>query len=327
MKSRRFGRLNWQVGEVGYGMWGIAGGDGGWSGSDEDQGMECLAYAASVGCNFYDTAWIYGRGHSERMVQHHASSHPDHDLKIATKIAPFNRIWPSKRGDKFSEIYPTDYLRESMEQSRVNLDTDRIDLMHFHVWEDDWIEDHAFLSIIEEWRNQNLIAGIGISANRWEPWNSLRAVESGLIDVVQVIYNIFDQAPEDDLLPLCREKDVAVIARVPFDEGTLTGSLSYNSVWPEDDWRNSYFVPDNLIASVDRAEALRPLIPEGETMAELALRFILANPDISVVIPGMRQMRNVQANTSASGKSPLSDDLLQQLKAHRWDRSPTEWSQ
>ena len=327
MKTRKFGRLGWDIGEIGYGMWGIAGGDGGWSGADDKQGMDALAYAAREGCNFYDTAWIYGRGHSEKMVQKHIASHPNLNMKVATKIAPANRTWPSHRGDKFSDIYPADYLREAMDESRNNLGVDRIDLMHFHVWEDDWIDDPAFHSIINEWRNKGLVDGIGLSLNRWEPWNGLRAVESGLIDVIQVIYNIFDQAPEDELLPLCREKDVAVIARVPFDEGTLTGTLSHDTVWPEGDWRNSYFVPENLKASVDRADALRPLILEGGTMAELALQFILANPDISVVIPGMRQMRNVQANIAVSDKPSLSQDLLKQLRNHRWDRKPTEWSQ
>lgn len=180
---------------------------------------------------------------------------------------------------------------------------------------------------LENWRKVGLVEGIGLSLNRWEPWNGLRTVKSGLIDAVQVIYNIFDQAPEDELLPLCREMDVAVIARVPFDEGTLTGTLTYDTKWPEGDWRNSYFVPENLNASVKHAEALRPLIPEGETMAGLALRFILANPDISVVIPGMRKLRNVQENFLASNKPQLSEDLLSSLKEHRWDREPTEWSQ
>lgn len=326
MRTRRFGRLEWQVGEVGYGMWGIAGGEGGWTGADDALGIECLAYAAYCGCNFYDTAWIYGRGHSERMLQQHVDRHPGHSLKVATKIAPVNRQWPSRRGDRFSDIFPIDYLRKAMEQSRSNLQADRIDLVQFHVWEDEWIEDPGFLSIVDEWRSGGLVEGIGLSLNRWEPWNGLRSVESGLIDAVQVIYNIFDQAPRDELLPLCREKDVAVIARVPFDEGTLTGTLTKDTTWPEGDWRNSYFVPENLHSSVERADALRPLIPHGETMAGLALRFILANPDISVVIPGMRKIRNVQENMAVSGR-PLDTDLLNELSRHRWDREPTRWSQ
>jgi aryl-alcohol dehydrogenase-like predicted oxidoreductase len=327
MKARRFGRLGWSVGEIGYGMWGIAGGEGGWTGADDTLGMESLAFAAGNGCNFFDTAWIYGRGHSERMAQRLVAAHRDQGLKVATKIAPVNRQWPSRRGDRFGDVYPNDYLQDAMEQSLGNLKTDRIDLMQFHVWEDNWIDDPGFQTVVNAWRQKGLVSGVGISLNRWEPWNGLRAVDSGLIDAVQVIYNIFDQSPDDELLPLCREKDVAVIARVPFDEGTLTGELSYDSSWPEGDWRNSYFVPENLHASVDRANDLRALVPHEETMAGLALRFILANPDISVVIPGMRKLKNVIENLAASDKEPLDTELLAALRNHRWDRVPTEWSQ
>jgi aryl-alcohol dehydrogenase-like predicted oxidoreductase len=155
----------------------------------------------------------------------------------------------------------------------------------------------------------------------------VRAVRSGLIDAVQVIYNIFDQNPEDELFPACREVDVAVIARVPFDEGTLTGTLTKDSKWPKGDWRNTYFVPDNLIASVEHADALRPLIPEGMTMAEMALRFILNNPTVSTIIPGMRRPANVEANMAASDAGPLPAALHAELRKHRWDRKPTKWSQ
>jgi aryl-alcohol dehydrogenase-like predicted oxidoreductase len=148
-----------------------------------------------------------------------------------------------------------------------------------------------------------------------------------LIDAVQVIYNIFDQNPEDNLFPVCRELNVAVIARVPFDEGTLTGTLTLDSKWPEGDWRNTYFVPDNLKSSLDHAEALKPMIPTGTSMPEMAMRFILSNPDVGTVIPGMRKIKNVEANIACSDAGALSADLLTQLKAHRWDRTPTEWSQ
>ena len=152
-------------------------------------------------------------------------------------------------------------------------------------------------------------------------------MRTGLIDAVQVIYNIFDQAPEDHLFPLCRELNVAVIARVPFDEGSLTGTLTLKSKWPKGDWRNTYFVPENLKASVEHAETLRPLIPAGVTMSEMALRFILSNPEVSTIIPGMRKLKNVEANLSASDQGGLSTALIQNLRAHRWDRQPTTWSQ
>jgi aryl-alcohol dehydrogenase-like predicted oxidoreductase len=200
-------------------------------------------------------------------------------------------------------------------------------LIQFHTWEDSWTDDDRWFNKMKDLRDQGLIGAIGISINRWEPWNGVRAVRSGLIEAVQVIYNIFDQNPEDELFPACDEMDVAVIARVPFDEGTLTGNLTIDSIWPEEDWRNSYFVPENLAASVERAESLRPLIPEEMTMPETALRFILNNEKVSTIIPGMRKLNHVKENIAASDKGPLAAELHDELGTHRWDRVPTEWSQ
>jgi len=199
--------------------------------------------------------------------------------------------------------------------------------MQFHVWEDAWANDESWQNAVADLKREGLITSMGVSVNRWEPDNVLETLKTGLIDAVQVIYNIFDQAPEDHLFPLAQELDIAIIARVPFDEGTLTGTLTRDTRWPEGDWRNTYFVPENLNESVDRAEALRPLIPPGMTMAEMALRFILSNPTVSTVIPGMRRLRHVEANIAASDGAGLPADLIRKLRAHRWDRVPTEWSQ
>jgi aryl-alcohol dehydrogenase-like predicted oxidoreductase len=209
----------------------------------------------------------------------------------------------------------------------ANLGLDQVDLIQFHVWDDGWGEDESWQRAVDDLKRQGLVQAVGLSINRWEPENCLRTLRTGLIDAVQVIYNIFDQAPEDVLFPLCRELNIAVIARVPFDEGTLTGTLTADSKWPEGDWRNIYFVPENLKASLEHAEALRPLLPPGMSMPEMALRFILSNPDVSTVIPGMRKIRNVETNLAVSDQAALEPDLLQQLQAHRWDRQPTPWSQ
>jgi aryl-alcohol dehydrogenase-like predicted oxidoreductase len=199
--------------------------------------------------------------------------------------------------------------------------------VQFHVWEDAWTEDPRWADKMEELRRRGLLQAVGISLNRREPWNGVRAVRSGLIDSVQVVYNIFDQNPEDELFPACQENDVAVIARVPFDEGTLTGTLTKESKWPEGDWRNTYFVPENLIPSVERADALKPVLPAGMTMPEMALRFILNNPTVSTIIPGMRKPEHVESNIAASDAGPLPEKLHTQLRAHRWERKPTKWSQ
>lgn len=323
MQFREFGRTGWQVGEVGYGMWGM----GGWTGSDDDESMRSLERSVELGCNFFDTALAYGDGHSESLLGRLVRNHPDKKLYTASKIPPKNRIWPSKPDFKLEDVFPPDYVVESTEKSLQNLGLDSLDLMQVHVWEDGWAEDERWQRAVDDLKSQGLIAAFGVSVNRWEPENVLNTLRTGMVDAVQVIYNIFDQAPEDELFPLCAELDVAVIARVPFDEGTLTGNLTKDTTWPEGDWRNTYFVPENLNASVDHAEALRPLIPAGMDMAEMAMRFILSNPTVSTIIPGMRKLRHVEANIAASDGQGLPAALVEQLRTHRWDRTPTEWSQ
>lgn len=322
MEYRTFGRLGWRVGEVGYGMWGMAG----WTGSDDEQSRASLEEAVGRGCNFFDTAWAYGSGHSEKLLGDLVRAHPERRLYTATKIPPKNRSWPSRRGFALDDVFPPEYIREYTERSLQNLAIDRIDLMQFHVWEDAWAADERWQRAMDDLRVEGLISGVGISVNRWEPWNGIETIRTGLIDSVQVIYNIFDQAPEDELFPLCREMNVAVIARVPFDEGSLTGTLTHDSTWPEGDWRNIYFGPENLRPSVDHADALRADVPKGMTMPELALRFILSNPDVATVIPGMRKLEHVRANTAVSDGAGLPRELIERLRAHRWDREPAEWS-
>ncbi len=323
MQYRTFGRTGWQVSEIGYGMWGMAG----WTGSEDAESLDSLERAVALGCNFFDTAWAYGDGHSEKLLGQLVAAHPSQRLYTASKIPPKNRIWPSRRGFRLEDCFPPDYIREYAHKSLDNVGVDNLDLMQFHVWEDDWAADERWQRAVSDLTREGLVKAWGVSINRWEPANALKTLRTGLIDAVQVIYNIFDQNPEDELFPLCRELNVAVIARVPFDEGTLTGTLTKNSKWAAGDWRNTYFVPENLNASVDHAEALRPLIPAGMTMPELALRFILANPTLSTIIPGMRKLRHVEANIAASDGKALPADLIAQLRAHRWDRVPTEWSQ
>jgi aryl-alcohol dehydrogenase-like predicted oxidoreductase len=327
MRYRRFTRLDRQVSEVGYGMWGIAGGEGGWTGADDEHGLLALQEAVDLGCTFFDTAWIYGRGHSEWMLAEVLRANPDRTLTVATKIPPMDRRWPPTQHSRLDEVFPTDHILAYTERSLSNLGVQRIDLLQFHVWEDSWADDERWQRAVQRLRDEGLIGALGISVNRWEPWNVLRTLRTGLVDAVQVIYNIFDQAPEDELFPLCRERDVAVIARVPFDEGTLTGTLTADTRWPDGDWRNSYFVPENLVPAVARAERLKAILPPDLTMPELALRFILDNPDVTTVIPGMRSMAHVRANLSVSDRPGLPPAMTGELRRHRWDRKPTEWSQ
>ncbi|URN12342.1 aldo/keto reductase [Streptomyces radiopugnans] len=327
MLQRTFGKLGWRVGEVGYGMWGVGAGPGGWQGADDETSLAALQLAVDLGCNAFDTAWIYGRGHSEVLLGKLLAANPEKGLKAFTKIPPKDRRFPSTRDSDVDDVFPYDHVMEYTEKSLRNLGVPRVDLMQFHVWEDHWARDERWLATVEALRSSGMVDGIGISINRWEPWNATEVLRTGLIDAVQVIYNIFDQAPEDELFPLCRELGIGVIARVPFDEGTLTGTLTKDTTWPEGDWRASYFVPENLHASVDRAEALKKIVPDGMTLPELALRFILQNDDVHTVIPGMRRPGHVSANIAVSDGRRLPEELMRELRAHRWDREPTEWSQ
>jgi len=323
MQYRRFGRTGWNVSEIGYGMWGMAG----WTGSEDAESLASLQRAVDLGCNFFDTAWAYGDGHSEQLLGKVLRANPDKTLYTATKVPPKNRQWPARREYSLDDCYPPEYIEEYVEKSLKNLGVQTMDLIQLHTWEDKWLDDKRLLPAIEKLRKSGKVRAFGLSLNRWEPWNGVRAVRNGVADAVQVIYNIFDQNPEDELFPACREKDVAVIARVPFDEGSLTGSLTLDSKWPRGDWRNTYFVAENLQSTVAHVEKLKPIRRGGISMAETALRFILNNEDVSTIIPGMRKIANVEANTAASDRGPLPAALHAELRKHRWDRTPTTWSQ
>jgi len=306
---------------------------GGWSGSSDQQSLESLQAAADQGCTFFDTAYAYGEGHSEKLLGQTVRANRDKRLYTATKIPPMNKQWPARKESTLKDSYPPDHVEEYVHRSLANCGLERLDLIQFHTWNDDWLRDDRWLYKLDDLRSQRLINAIGLSLNRWEPWNGVRAVRTGQIDAVQVIYNIFDQNPEDELFPACAEMNVAVIARVPFDEGTLTGTLTKESKWPEGDWRSTYFVPENLFPSVERGDALKGLLRKWNqeyssriTMPEMALRFILTNPTVGTIIPGMRKLSHVETNIAASDAGPLPAELHKQLKQHRWERKPAPWS-
>ncbi len=312
-----FGRTGWNVSEVGYGMWGMAG----WTGSDDAESIESLDRAVALGCNFFDTAWAYGDGHSEELLGRLLKRHPNARLYTATKIPPKNRKWPARPEYALDDVYPPDYIREYTEKSLRNIDVPALDLQQFHVWSDTWTDDDRWQKAASRLKEEKLVRAIGISINRWQPANVLRALETGLVDAVQVVYNLLDQSPEDELFPYCREKNIAVIARVPFDEGSLTGTLTAQSTWPAGDFRNIYFRQENLVPTLERIERLKPVVPEGMSMPELALRHILQSPDVSTVIPGMRKLRHVEQNIGVSDGKRLPDSVIAELKKHRWDRT------
>lgn len=316
MQYRKFGRTGWQVSDVGYGMWGM----GGWTGSDDDESMASLQRAVDLGCNFFDTAYVYGNGHSENLLGQLIRANPDKKLYTATKIPPKNMQYPTLPEYTLDECYPPDHIEEFLHKSLKNAGLESYDLLQIHTWNDDWMEENSWSDMLDSMKRQGLINAFGISINRWEPWNGVRAVRSGKIDSVQVVHNIFDQNPEDELFPACEEMDVAIIARVPFDEGSLTGMMTVDTTFPEGDFRNVYFAPEKLGPIIEHVEALKPLVAADSSMPEMALRYILSQPAVSTIIPGMRKQRHVDANIAASDAGSLSADLLRKLREHRWVR-------
>jgi aryl-alcohol dehydrogenase-like predicted oxidoreductase len=318
MHYRTFGRTGWLVSEVGYGMWGM----GGWTGSDDEESLASLDRAVELGCNFFDTAWAYGDGKSEQLLGQTLRRNAGTRLYVATKIPPKNRKWPARAEYPLDDVFPAEYIREYTEKSLTNLGIDTLDLQQLHVWSDTWAADERWQRAVQGLKKDGLIRAFGISINRWEPENVLRALDTGLVDAVQVVYNVFDQNPEDRLFPACLERNIAVIARVPFDEGSLTGTLTPDTRWPDGDFRNLYFFPEHLEETLRRVDRLRKDVPTGRTMAELALRHILQHPAVSTVIPGMRRRRHVEENLGASDGTRLPETVMASLRAHRWDRAP-----
>jgi aryl-alcohol dehydrogenase-like predicted oxidoreductase len=316
MKFRTHARTGWQISEIGYGMWGL----GGWTGSDDAETMRALDESVALGCNFFDTAWAYGAGHSERLLGQLLQAHPQTRLYVATKVPPKNQRWIQLDGFELDDVFPPEHVREYTEKSLINLGVETIDVQQIHAWSDNWASDERWQRVMEDLKREGKVRSWGISVNRWEPTNVLKALDTGLVDWVQVVYNIFDQNPEDELFPYCQEHGIGIIARVPFDEGSLTGTLTKDSQWPQGDWRNLYFTPENLAMTLKKVEALKPLVPANMTLPELALRFILQHPAVATTIPGMRKLANVRANCAASDGQPLPTDLVDALHRHRWER-------
>ncbi len=301
------------------GMWGM----GGWSGSDDRESARALDRAVELGCTFFDTAWAYGEGHSERLLSGLRRRHPRADLFLASKVPPKNLQWPGSAATPADDVFPYEHVITYTEATLSNLGVDTLDLQQLHVWDDSWTDANGWREAIEDLKRAGKIRAFGISVNRWEPHNVLRVLETRIVDVVQVVYNVFDQAPEDVLFPRCRQLGVGVIARVPFDEGSLTGTLRIDSSWPNGDWRNIYFAPKHLADTLPRVEAVkRDADALGVTLPDLALRFILSNPDVTTTIPGMRTVAHVETNLAAADRGPFPASVITALRTHRWDRVP-----
>ncbi|MBI3615548.1 MAG: aldo/keto reductase [Candidatus Omnitrophica bacterium] len=318
-RSRDFGRTGWKVSEIGFGCWGLG---GGWGPADDGQARSALKRALELGVNFFDTAYVYGNGHSEQLLGQVLREN-QRPVFVATKVPSKNMEWPANPKTPISKAFPTDWILHCTEISLKRLGLEAIDLLQLHVWTDAWVDAEEWRRAAQQLKRQGKIRAFGVSVNDHEPESVLKLAATGEIDSVQVIYNLFDQSPAQKLFPLCQEHGVAVIARVPFDEGSLAGAFTLQTRFPRGDWRAGYFRGERLKETCERVEKLkgeflRPGIPD---LSALALKFVLAHPAVSTVIPGMRKVPHVEANCAVSDGKSLAAEELNRLKEHAWPRN------
>ncbi len=305
--------------EIGYGAWGIGGKQ--WLGGADDESVRALRRAFELGVNLVDTALAYGDGHSEQLVGR-VVRETFHNVYIATKVPPKNRTWPATPSMPIEDVFPYDYIVESTEQSLRNLGVEQIYLQQFHVWTDAWIDRDEWRRAIEDLRASGKVRHFGVSVSEHDPNSALQAVSSGLFTAVQVIYNIFDQSAEEKLFPLCVKHKVGVLARVPLDEGGLTGTITEDTQFAPGEFRESYFRGDRKRQVVEHVEALkRDLAGVPGTLPQIALRFCLSNKAVTSVIPGMRRVQTVESSCRASSGGMLDAKTLAILKRHQWRRN------
>jgi len=318
MKYRQLGKTGLEVSEIGYGSWGI--GQSEWMGADDEVSLKSLKAARDAGVNFLDTALAYGMGHSEQLLARAFGK--SNDVIIASKVPPKNFVWPAQPGVPLREVFPKEYVLSSLDRTLTNLGRETVDLYQFHVWNDEWAGNEEWLSTVREIRDSGKVRFVGISINDHQPANSLKVLATGLIDTVQVIYNIFDQSPEDELFPYCLKHHIGVLVRVPFDEGSLTGKIRPDTSFPQGDFRHQYFGGDRKQQVWERVQRLTKdaAIPLDE-LPQFALRFCLSQPAVSTVIPGMRTPAHVASNAAASDAGPLSPAVLAKIRTHRWVRN------
>jgi aryl-alcohol dehydrogenase-like predicted oxidoreductase len=319
MKYRKLGRTNFEVSEVGYGAWGIGGSM--WIGASDKESLAALHRAIGHGVNLIDTALVYGNGHSEELVGR-VITEQEKPVFLATKVPPKNMIWPAKPGIGIEEVFPRDYIMRCAEDSLRNLRLERIDLLQLHVWNPEWLGHGELARAFEDLKTQGKVRAFGISINDHQPDTALGIIDTGLVDTVQVIYNIFDQTPERHLFPACIKHNIGVLVRVPFDEGSLAGRINETTTFPEGDFRNHYFRGDRKKQVAERVAALVRDLELGAAtdLPAVALRFCLSHPAVSAVIPGMRTISSVESNVGASAQGPLPPATLEVLRRHAWDR-------
>lgn len=330
MNYRTLGKTGLKISEVGYGTWQLANDPDMWVGADPKESLRCLNKYVELGGNFIDTAWIYGysdkepdRHPSEELVGKYLKETGNRDkIVIATKVAPKNLNWPALPEDILTDCFPSDHIKRQVDDSLRSLGVDVIDLVQFHVWNDSWVSEDSWKETIKEIMSSGKVRNWGISTNDYQPTNCLKAIDTGLISTVQFIFNIFHQEPIQKLLPYAKENNIGLIARVPLDEGGLSGKLTTETKFAVGDFRQNYFGGERLKELVGRVDKLKKLLNDDvESIPEMALRYILSFEEVSTAIPGMRRIEHVLSNTAVSDRDKLSSELMEELKNHVWERN------
>jgi aryl-alcohol dehydrogenase-like predicted oxidoreductase len=317
MKYRDFGKTGLTVSDIGYGAWGI--GKAMWVGADDSKSLRSLLAARDAGVNFFDTALVYGDGHSEQLIARAFGKSPD--IIVASKVPPRGYVWAVQPGSPLRGTFPREHVRSSLEKTLRSLGREQIDIYQFHTWNDEWADDPGWQETVRDLKSSGKVRFFGISIQNHQPGNVLKTLDTGLIDCVQVIYNMFDQSPEDELFPYCEKHGIGVIVRVPFDEGALTGKLTPETQFPEGDFRHNYFSGNRKREVWDAVQAIvRDTGITSNELPMLALRFCLTPKAVSTVIPGMRNPEHVAANVAASDAGPLPPETIAKLRRHRWVR-------
>ncbi len=323
MQYRILGKTGLKVSSIGCGTWGFANDTDAWVGATKKESEAALFLALDQGVNFIDTARVYGEGLAEEWLGEMLQKTSQKQVLVATKMTPLNQQWSGMVGTPISEAFPKQHIIDQVDASLRALRRDYLDVVYFHVWEDEWSDVPSWKEAVTELTQAGKVRFWGISTNDFQPTNCLKACQTGLISVIMTIFNIFAQEPISELLPAVKKMNLGLVSRVPLDEGGLSGSYTHDTEFPEGDFRQTYFSKDRLVQLNKHLDALRPLIKKSnaKNVAEFALRYVLSFPEVTVAVPGMRRQKYVIANTKVSDLPPLPQGVLEEMPKHAWFRN------